>query len=207
MTTSWPRKLRRWFLAGLIFLAPLFVTWLAVSWLFRKLDSPIRSLVHGSVLDIPGVGVICTLLIILLCGAVASNFLVKNVVGWLEAALDNIPGVRSLYGGVKKLVAPLSEEHSGTFQKVVMVRFPDEHTYSLGFLIKPNVGLSPTGELLSAVLVPTNHLHLGHVILTPTSELHSVNLSAEEGLEFLVSMGAALDRKLSFGPPPEIKVT
>lgn len=182
-------------------MAPTFITAAVILWIFNHLDHPLRStLAKMTGYDIPGAGLVMTILIILLTGAIASTFALRGAIQLFEKTLDRIPLVRTLYSGVKQLVAPLGDEHA-TFQKVVMVDFPDADTYSLGFLIKPDAGLSPKGELLSAVLVPTNHLHLGNVILVASSRIYAVDLNAEEGLKFLVSMGAALDRQLVLTKP------
>jgi uncharacterized membrane protein len=109
--------------------------------------------------------------------------------------------VRTLYSGVKQLVAPLADEHGASFQRVVIVPFPSSDAYAIGFLIKPRAGVTPEGEPLHAVLVPTNHLHLGNVVLYPASRVQDVDLSAEEALRFLVSMGAGLAHPLTMGAP------
>lgn len=215
---SWGKRVRRWFIAGLILLAPAFITFVALLWIFDHIDAPVRNLIAWGTAEmglgpvdgsgkhlgyhIPGVGVVVTFLLILGVGAIVSTFAVQGTIRWFESTLDRIPLVRTLYSGVKQLMAPLADEHGSTFSQVVMVEFPDANNYSLGFLIKRDAALSPKGEMLSAVLVPTNHLHLGNVILTPAYRIYAVDLSAEEGLKFLVSMGAALDRKLELGVGP-----
>src|SRR6185436_8606026 len=108
-----------------------------------------------------------------------------TVVRWFESLLDRIPLVRTLYSGVKQLISPLADERAESFQKVVVIRYPDKDIYSLGFLIRPHAGVSPSGEPLSAILIPTNHLHLGSIVLVAASRIHDVDLTAEQGLRFL----------------------
>lgn len=200
--TSWTKRLRRWLLAGIILLAPAYVTYGALKWIFEHVDRPLRLLVARWLgYNVPGVGFLSVLLILVVTGAVASTFVMRSFLKWLEATLDRIPLVRTLYSGVKQLVSPLGEDQSTSFQRVVMIPFPHEHMFSLGFLIKQNAATSPTGEPLSAVLVPTNHLHLGNVVLCPNTLIHDVDMNAESALRFLVSMGAALDRPLKLSPP------
>ena len=160
------RRLQRWFITGLILIAPAFVTFVALRWIFNHIDRPLRlALAQLTGYDIPGAGLISTLLLLLAAGAVGSSFAMRGLVRGAESLFDRIPLVRTIYSGVKQLVAPLGDEHGSSFQKVVLVRYPDAETWSLGFLIRRDAGVSPTGEMLSAVLVPTNHLHLGNVVL------------------------------------------
>lgn len=193
------KRVRRWFIAGLIFLAPAYITFLAVAYLLEHLDRPARELVAGwTGYNIPGLGVVLTVGLILVAGAIASNIALRGILRWVETALDRIPLVRTLYSGVKQLIAPFGEEEGKrTFSSVVMVEYPSAGLYSLGFLIKPNAARTEDGSQLSAVLVPTNHLHLGNVVLVKAAQMHKVELSAEDGLKFLVSMGAALEKPLA----------
>ena len=194
------KRLRRWFITGLILVAPAFVTAVAVAWVFDHIDSPAReAIAHYTGVDIPGLGLLITLLVVLLAGAAVSQYAIRSVVQSFERLLDRIPLVRTLYSGVKQLIAPFGDEKANTFQSVVVVEFPHPGMYSLGFLIKPNAATTKDGVALSAVLVPTNHLHLGNVVLARPEQIHAVDLSAEEGLKFLVSMGAALERPMLLG--------
>lgn len=202
------KRVRRWFIAGLIFLAPAYITFLAVAWLLEHLDRPAREMVASwTGYSIPGTGVVLTVAFILIAGAIASNIALRGLLSWFEAALDRIPLVRTLYSGVKQLIAPFGEEDgASTFSSVVIVEYPSPGLFSLGFLIKANAAQAEGGSTLSAVLVPTNHLHLGNVVLVRSEQLHKVELTAEEGLKFLVSMGAALEKPLQLSPMPTVSV-
>src|SRR5688500_4774741 len=150
---SWTKRVQRWFIAGLILLAPAAITIVAMLWIFEHVDAPMRSMIAWSTAQmqlgpidpstgqhlgyhIPGVGVVMTFALILAVGAIVSTFAVHGVIRFFEATLDRIPLVRTLYSGVKQLMAPLADEHGTTFSKVVIVEFPDANNYSLGFLIK-----------------------------------------------------------------------
>ena len=189
-------KLQRWFLAGLFLLAPTYITVVVILWLFNHIDAPLRSLVAGvfPAAAIPGIGVLATFLLIMAAGAVASTFIAKALFGAIERMLLSIPMVRTLYSGVKQLLSPFSPEESAQLQRVVLVEWPADGLYMLGFLVKAGACVGPAGGMMSAVLLPSNHLHLGNVVLIPEGKIFPVDMSIEEGLKFLVSMGAALDR-------------
>jgi len=195
------KLLRTWFIAGIVLIAPLGVTIFILNILFTSLDGPIRRTIADLTgFDVPGTGVLATVVVILIAGGIASSIALKGIFNWIERALfDRIPLVRTLYGAIKQLIAPLGDAKANPFQHVVMVEFPEAGTYSLGFLVKEDAATAPTGENLSAVMVPTNHGYLGFVGLYPAVKVHPVDMSAEEALKFLVSMGIALDRKVSLG--------
>lgn len=192
------KKLQRWFITGIILIAPTYITIVVILWLFRHLDAPLRNFI-ATVLPqaaLPGIGVAATFAVIMLAGAVASTFIVRTMIAAFERLLYGIPLIRTLYSGVKQLLSPFSPEESAQFQRVVVVEWPGEDLYALGFLVKPQASVGPDGKTMSSVLLPSNHLHLGNVVLIPDGRIHPVSMSIEEGLKFLVSMGAALDRPI-----------
>jgi uncharacterized membrane protein len=195
------QRFQRWLVTGIVLLAPAYVTGVVLVWLFRLVDSPIHKLVQRwTGLSIPGVGVVATLLIVLLAGAVASTYMMRNFVRWLEWSLQQVPVARTIYSAIKQLLSPFEGEGS-QFSRVVMVEAPSPGFWSLGFLVNQNAARAPDGALLAAVLLPSNHLHLGNIVLVPVDRMHATDMSIEEGLKFLVSMGAALEQPLRFGTP------
>jgi hypothetical protein len=100
-------SIRRWLLAGLLVLVPLAITLWVLDWIVGTLDQTLLILPgswHPDKLlgfHIPGFGVLLTLLIVLLMGAVASNFFGKKLVRWGNSFLSRIPIVRSIYSSVK----------------------------------------------------------------------------------------------------------
>ena len=189
-------KLQRWFVTGLFLIAPTYITVVATLWIFNHLDAPLRSLVAGIFppAAIPGVGVLATFLLIMAAGAFATTFISKSFFGLIERMLLGIPVIRTVYSGIKQLLSPFSPEESAQLQRVVVVEWPSDGLYSLGFLVKAGASIGPDGVTMSACLLPSNHLHLGNVVLIPDHRIYPVDMTIEEGLKFLVSMGAALDR-------------
>ncbi len=197
------KKLQRWFITGVVLIAPTYITVIVILWLFDHLDAPLRSLVAGIFppAALPGIGVAATFLLIIGAGAVASTFIVKSLFAGFERMLYSIPLVRTLYSGVKQLLSPFSPEESAQLQRVVMVEWPADDLFMLGFLVKPDACIGPDGVSMSSVLLPSNHLHLGNVVLVPSARIHLVDMNIEQGLKFLVSMGAGLDRPMQLGRP------
>ena len=197
------KKLQRWFITGIFLIAPTYITVIVILWLFNHLDSPLRN--FAAAIDpraaIPGIGVLATFTLIMLAGAVASNFIAKSFFQAIERMLLGIPLIRTLYSGVKQLLSPFSPEESAQFQRVVAVEWPSPALFALGFLVKPDACIAPNGTRMSAVLLPSNHLHLGNVVLIPDTLIHPLDMTIEDGLKFLVSMGAALDRPIRLDAP------
>src|SRR3954462_14911062 len=99
--------LRRWLFAGLLVLAPLGITLAVLQWIIGTLDQTLLILPERWQPDrligfhIPGFGVLLTLTILLVVGAITSNLVGKRLVTWGDRLVSRIPVVRSIYSSVK----------------------------------------------------------------------------------------------------------
>ncbi|MFZ9543955.1 MAG: DUF502 domain-containing protein, partial [Hylemonella sp.] len=102
-------KLRKWLFSGLLVLVPLIITLWVLEWVVTTLDRTLQVLPNHWQPDlllgvhIPGLGVVFALLVLLVIGALASNFVGNRLVSWWHALLHRIPVVRSIYSGVKQV--------------------------------------------------------------------------------------------------------
>ena len=190
--------LRRSFLAGLVVTVPLFITVVALVWLFRFIDgvaTPLSTNLIGR--EVPGLGVLITMAVILLAGALATNVLGRRILRRGEQWLLNVPLFKTVYAPVKQLVAAFSPDSETGFKKVVIVD-DSRRGLVLGFLTREftlDRGKGP--EALVAVYVPTNHLYLGDVVVYPRSQASFPNLSVEDGVRIFLTGGMALPPQIS----------
>ncbi|MFZ9107714.1 MAG: DUF502 domain-containing protein, partial [Burkholderiaceae bacterium] len=102
-------RLRKWLLAGLLVLLPIIITVWVLEWVITTLDQTLRILPpqwQPEILlgvAIPGMGVVFALLVLVVIGALASNFVGNALIRWWDGLLARIPVVRSIYSGVKKV--------------------------------------------------------------------------------------------------------
>src|SRR5690242_15351149 len=101
--------LRKWFVAGLLVIVPVAITIAVLQWIIGTLDGTLLILPAAWQPDrligvhIPGFGVLLTLAILLIVGAVATNFMGKKLVSWGDTLVSRIPVVRSIYSSVKQV--------------------------------------------------------------------------------------------------------
>lgn len=183
--------IRRWVLAGLIVWIPLGATLLVIRFILDLLDS---SKLLPQSWRFPGLGVLLTVAVVLATGALAANSLGAQVLGWVESLLDHIPLVRSLYGGTKKLAETLFSGNSNSFRKVVMIEWPRPGMWSVGFLAGEPLreAAERTGKEMSTVFVPTTpNPTSGFLMQVARDEVVPLNLSVEEGMRYIISLGVA----------------
>ncbi|HET9704824.1 MAG TPA: DUF502 domain-containing protein [Vicinamibacterales bacterium] len=185
--------LRRRFLTGLVVTVPLFITVVTLVWTFRFIDGVARPLsLFWLGREVPGLGVLITVVVILVVGAVATNVIGRRILQRGEGWLLNVPLFKTVYAPVKQLVAAFSPDSETGFKKVVIVE-DARRGLVIGFLTREftmDRGQGP--EAMVAVYVPTNHLYLGDVVAYPRTQAMFPDLSVEEGIRIFLTGGMAL---------------
>jgi uncharacterized membrane protein len=185
--------LRRSFVAGFFVMVPLIISLAALAWIFGVIDgvtAPVSERLFNRVL--PGLGILTTMLVVLLVGAVATNMFGKRVLQRGESILLRVPVFRTIYAPVKQLVVAFSPDNAAGFKRVVLVQDSDGR-YMLGFLTKEfTADLDEGPTALVAVYLPTNHLYLGDIVVYARERVRFPNISVEEGVNIFLTGGMAL---------------
>jgi uncharacterized membrane protein len=137
--------------------------------------------------------VVLSLLILLLTGLIAANLFGRKLVELWEQLLSRIPLVRSVYSAVKQLVETMFADNGNSFRKVVLVEFPRRGLWTLAFLTHDEQGpvQQATGREVISVYIPTTPNPTGgYFVLVPVEDVTEIDLSVDEGLKLLLSMGA-----------------
>jgi uncharacterized membrane protein len=174
-------------------MVPLIISLAALVWIFGVIDgvtAPISERLFNRVL--PGLGILTTMLVVLVVGAVATNMFGKRVLQRGESILLRVPVFRTIYAPVKQLVVAFSPDNAAGFKRVVLVQDSDGR-YMLGFLTKEfTVDLDEGPTELVAVYLPTNHLYLGDIVVYARERVRFPNISVEEGVNIFLTGGMAL---------------
>ena len=185
--------LRRSFIAGFFVTVPLVISVAALVWIFGIIDgftAPLAARVLGR--EVPGIGLLITVLVVLAVGAVATNVIGRRMLARGEQWLMRVPVFRTIYAPVKQLVVAFSPDNEYGFKRVVMVEDPVRGR-TLGFLTKEfTVDRGQRRESLVAVYVPTNHLYLGDVTIYPRTSVFFPDVTVEEGIRIFLTGGMSL---------------
>src|SRR6476661_4267764 len=132
--------LRKWLLAGLLVIVPVAITMAVLRWIIDTLDQTLLILPEAWQPDrligvhIPGFGVLLTLAILLIVGAIASNFVGRKLVRIGDAVVTRIPVVRSIYSSVKQVSDTLFSESGNAFRTAVLVQWPRADVWTIAFV-------------------------------------------------------------------------
>lgn len=193
--------LRRYLIAGLLVWVPLGVTIIVIKLFVDLLDGFLEILPESWRPDqllgfhIPGLGVVLITVFMLLTGMVVRNLFGRQLISLGEHLLDRIPLVRSIYGAVKQITESMFSGSGKSFRKVVMVRYPHASSWTLAFQTghgSPEMH-AKTGRSLVSVFVPTTpNPTSGFFLLVPEDEVIVLDMSIDDGLKMLLSVGVVV---------------
>ena len=193
-------NVKKSFLTGVLILVPLVVSVTLLFWFFEKVDdlfSPVLDGVFRTLLPgtghVPGTGILAGLIIILLLGTLARNVAGKRLLDALDRLIQRIPGYRTVYSTIKQLTNAFSPENTQSFKEVLLVEYPMEGAYALGFR---TMTVEEGERRLVVVYIPTNHLYLGEVLFIPEEKAVRLEMSIEQAVRLLMSGGIAAPREL-----------
>ena len=193
------KLIRKYLLAGLLVLVPIGITVWVLHFLITSLDQTIlllpmqwRPMWHGEL--IPGFGIILAFVLLLVTGVIATNVFGKQFVRAWDSLVHRIPVVGAIYKSIKQLTDPVLSENGQAFSKAVLIEFPHPGYRSVAFVTNKVEGelASLLGDDHVAVYIPTTPNPTGgYMLLVPKSRIQPLNMSVDQALKYIISMGVA----------------
>lgn len=198
--------LRKHFVSGLLVTVPLIITYLVLRLLFVSIDGLLNPIVHGLLgYNIPGLGVLVTLLLVLLTGIVAANFIGVRLFHIGDRILARMPLVRIIYTAAKQLVHALLAPTARAFSEVVLIEYPRRGLYAIGFLShRSRLRLDNADQDMVLVFIPSTPTPFsGMVVLVPKADIYPLAIGVEEAVKILVSGGVVAPELFNLKPLPQ----
>ena len=209
MTSPLRQRLRRWgaalkgifrryFVAGVLFFAPIGITLWAIFWIIGYLDRLLLPRVLGwlgmsNPPVLPFVGAAFTLIVILLLGVIARHLLPFQITRRWTKLIDEIPIAGSIYGAVRQLFEAIFQSDQGSrFNRVVLIEYPRRGLFALAFTTGEARGIvqDVTPETMINCFVPTTpNPTSGFYLLVAESEIQDIDLTVEEAFKLVMSAG------------------
>jgi len=140
-----------------------------------------------------GLGIILGVYLIVFIGFIVTNFLGKQVYGFFERILQKLPFFKQVYPALKEIAIFLfSRDQMSSFKQVVIIEYPRNGIYSLGFLTNNTASRISdyTKKELCNVFIPSSPGPLtGFAVMVPKKDLIITDLTIEEAFKFIASGG------------------
>ena len=211
------RRLQGLFIAGLLTLLPIWLTWVVIKFVFvllsdisRPFIDPLLQTLALTAPDALGwlaqawvktaLGLLATLGTILLAGWLTRRVLGQRLLGWFESLIGRIPLANTIYGSARKLLDILQTKPDGT-QRVVLIDFPHTEMKTLGFVTRV-MRETGSGRELAAVYVPTTpNPTSGYLEIVPVEKMTPTDWTVDQAMSFIISGGAVAPDTIPFSAP------
>ncbi len=193
--------MKKYIITGLLIWIPLAITIWVLHLIVTTMDQTLTLLpfefrpeleIFGRVVHIPGLGVIATILAVFLTGVFGSNILGQRLITFWENLLGRIPVVKTLYHGVKQVSDTMFAPGGQAFRKALLVQYPRAGCWTIAFQTgQPGgeVAAHLQGEHVSVYVPTTPNPTSGFFLMMPTSEVVELDMSVDDALKYVISMG------------------
>lgn len=178
------KKLFRFFVQGLIIIAPIGITAYALYWLFDKVDSILRPYVN-----IPGLGFVIIIVFVILVGWVSSSFLMGGFINFFDQWMERTPVIKFIYTSTKDFFEAFAGDKR-KFNKAVLASVFADDVWIVGFLTDEEMQKFDMGADKVAVYVPQAYNFAGQLYILPKEKVKKIeHITAGEAMKYAVTGG------------------
>lgn len=194
MTSSFWSRLRRYYLAGLLVLAPTAITLWVVWELFLFFDGILGQALRTRGISVLGLGFVLLNVLLFLLGWLATNLLGRRLFSVWDRVMNRVPLINKIYTTLRQIGELfLGPPREGSFRRVAVVEYPVPGSYAIGFVTSTASGEAGArlGQTLCSVYIPkaVNPV-TGYLLLVPQERIIYLEMTPEEAMKMVVSAGA-----------------
>ena len=191
------KRLRNYFISGLLFWVPLALTVLVIKFFLELINNlvPQKYLpeaIFNLDTTIPGSGIILVLIVILITGVLVTNILGRKLVALWEKVLNKIPGFRNVYNVLKKVSDTVFNTSTESFRKAFLIQYPSKGIWVIAFQSGDYRGEAKSiiGEEIMNLFVPTTpNPTSGFFVMMAKKDAFELDMSVEEAFKLVISAG------------------
>lgn len=208
------KKLRGFFITGLLVLIPIFITLWVTWWIYENLTAwAIWTAENIPMLEkydsfwmqhvMRLVSLLIIVIVFILVGQFARITVGDRLIRLAQKILLHLPIISFIYSTCKQVGDAIGNSASGSmFSKVVMFEYPNKGTYAIGFMTNENEKAfeitEKIGSPVVSVFMPTTpNPTSGFLFLIPRDRCTFLDMSVSDAMKFIVSVGAII-------PPGEL---
>jgi uncharacterized membrane protein len=190
---------RKYFMAGLLVIVPLYGTFWILKTIVLTVDDTFFQFVPTALQpkswfgrNIPGMGLLLTIPIILSVGVLTRVYLGKQLLRAGDWLLSQIPVGNAVYKGLKQLLQTLFGQESAKYSRVVLIEFPSKGQYAIAFVTGESQEVTPemAAEKYIRVYVPTApNPTSGYLLMVREQDVTPTTLTVDEASKLIISGG------------------
>jgi len=193
--------LRNTLLLGILTTLPVVITYFFLSFIFKKVTGFLIPLIDFVTLKLgitltvfakQTLSLIVLIILLFIVGIIAKNYFGKKIIDFFEYLLVKIPLVRGIYSSIRQVVETFQVSGGTSFKKVVLLEYPMQKKYSIGFVTKETSEFfnNKINDESYNIFVPTTpNPTSGFILIVPKSEVIELDITVDEGVRFVISAG------------------
>ena len=188
------------FIAGVVVLIPIGIT-VYLSIFIIKISSKIlpKEINPNNYLpyEIMGIEILIAIFLITLIGWISLSFVGKKLLSLVNEVFKKIPILRTVYSAVAQMASTLTQS-KGNKKRVVLVQYPKEGTWAVGFVTQENRGEiseKTQKDLVNVFLPTTPNPTSGFLLMYEKKDVIFLDISFEQASKFIVSAGTSNPEK------------
>ena len=186
------RKISNNFFKGILISAPIIIT-LYIAWgLIKFFDKKASPLLGTFPFEIPGFGLITVFIFFAIIGFITTGLLGRIFSSFIEKVLSKMPVLRNIYSGLKQLFEAILAKKSNSFREVVLLEYPREGIWAMGFLTgdtRGEVNRKTKNQMANIFLPTTPNPTSGFLLFVPKKDILRLTMTVEEGIKMIISAG------------------
>lgn len=203
----------RWrasFITGLLIVLPGVITLAVVKWFFGTISSFTDTLLFflpyffdPKLIYVNGeagpmfwywslAALIIGIVIVSAVGGMTRYYIGKRLIAWADNLMLRVPVLNKIYGTIKQVDAAFTG-NKNSFKTVVLVEYPREGIYSVGFITSDQAEVveKKTQQKCVCVFIPTTPIPTGgFLIVMPEDKVTKLDMSVADGFKYIISVGA-----------------
>ena len=191
------KRLRNYFISGLLFWIPLALSVIVIKFFLELVNNLIPQkylpeAIFNLDTTIPGSGIILVLIVILITGVMVTNILGRKLVALWEKVLNKIPGFRNVYNVLKKVSDTVFNTSTESFRKAFLIQYPSKGIWVIAFQSGDYRGEAKSiiGEEIMNLFVPTTpNPTSGFFVMMAKKDAFELDMSVEEAFKLVISAG------------------
>ncbi len=191
------KRIKKYFITGIIVVAPVFVSIYVLLAIFRFSDNILGKYLNIYLqkklgFNIPGAGFLIALCIVLFVGYIANHFVFKRLLVPLDKWFAKLPLINKIYPGLKQIISFITAQRDYGFRSVVLVQYPSAGIWAMGFVTNEDYSgmCNELNRDTISVLVPTTPSPWsGFLIFVPKQEVKYLDISITDAFKIIISGG------------------
>lgn len=183
------KRVSKYFLRGLLYIAPIGITVYIIYAVLNFVDSLLKNLLLKNLnLDIPGLGLVIMIVLIILTGILGNTFIALPFRAIINRFLDKAPFLKVIYSSLKDLFSAFVGKERKFNKPVLVLVNPISNLQKLGFLTEDDLTRLDEKEKV-AVYFPHSYNFSGELFIVPKDQVKPVDINAAQVMKFIVSAG------------------